>query len=386
MKRFSSVALALTLLVLSGCGGETVPPGPEESDAPPAENTEVLPPEVSPLSAEESLLQEMTLEEKVGQLFFPRVPEQNALEDVSAFHLGGYILFGRDTQEKTANDLIQTIAAWQAAAEIPLLIGVDEEGGTVVRLSSNSHLRSKKFPGPKKLWEQGVDVTAADTHEKDLLLRALGFNVNLAPVADVSMNPGDFIYERTTGGDAETARAYVSTVVKMMAQDGIGSVLKHFPGYGGSRDTHTGTAVDSRDMDVFWSSDFLPFQAGMAAGGEKTAILVSHNIVTSMDPNFPASLSPAVHQILREDLGYDGVIMTDDLIMKAVQDCVGEGSAAVMALQAGNDLLITLDYRTEISEVLAAVDSGELSEEAVDSACLRVLRWKAALGLLCPVE
>ena len=291
MKRFSWVALALTLLVLSGCGGETVPPGPEESDAPPAENTEVLPPEVSPLSAEESLLQEMTLEEKVGQLFFPRVPEQNALEDVSAFHLGGYILFGRDTQEKTANDLIQTIAAWQAAAEIPLLIGVDEEGGTVVRLSSNSRLRSKKFLGPKKLWEQGMDVTAADTHEKDLLLRALGFNVNLAPVADVSMNPSDFIYERTTGGDAETARAYVSTVVKMMAQDGIGSVLKHFPGYGGSRDTHTGTAVDSRDMDVFWSSDFLPFQAGMAAGGEKTAILVSHNIVTSMDPNFCLLLS-----------------------------------------------------------------------------------------------
>ena len=125
MKRFSWVALALTLLVLSGCGGETVPPGPEESDAPPAENTEVLPPEVSPLSAEESLLQEMTLEEKVGQLFFPRVPEQNALEDVSAFHLGGYILFGRDTQEKTANDLIQTIAAWQAAA--------DRAGGARVR-------------------------------------------------------------------------------------------------------------------------------------------------------------------------------------------------------------------------------------------------------------
>ncbi|WP_300603777.1 glycoside hydrolase family 3 protein [uncultured Oscillibacter sp.] len=402
MKRRLFAAL-IFILLLTGCGGKTVPPPPEEPDIPPAEAPEA--PEAPPEEPEEpeppedpeeaallALLEDMTLEEKAGQLFFVRVPAENAVEDVMTYHLGGYLLFGRDTQNKTANELIQTIASYQAAAELPLLIGVDEEGGTVVRVSSNPHLRSKKFSSPGKLWKQGLDALLRETREKSILLKSLGFNVNLAPVADVSTNSGDFIYDRTTGMDAEETADYTARVTEAQSFYGLGSVLKHFPGYGNNKDTHTGVAVDERSMETFLEQDFLPFQAGIAVeetvwpSGElrrlRPAVLVSHNIVNCMDPDLPASLSPEVHRILREDLGFDGVVMTDDLAMDAVKAYAADGNVAVMSLQAGNDLVVTTDYRTQIPRVIQAVKDGALEEEAVDAACLRVLRWKLELGLL----
>ena len=375
MKRLFTILLAvLSLLSLTACGGspteETsqeplVDIQPQEPEAPP----EPTPEELAAQEVED-LLASLTLEEKVGQLFFVRVPDTDAVSDVSTYHLGGYILFGRDTADKTADALIQTIQSYQDAAAvdtgIPLLIGVDEEGGTVVRVSSNPHLRASKFPSPQKAYASGgMEAVLADTREKDLLLSALGFNVNLSPVADVSTNPADFMYDRTFGQDAAATADYVAQVVSQMAEDGMGSVLKHFPGYGNNVDTHTGIAVDQRPLESFTSSDFLPFQAGMESGGGKTAVLVSHNIMTAVDGDLPASLSPKVHGLLRTDLGFDGVVMTDDL-----------------ALEAGNDLVITTDYRTQIPKVLEALESGALSEETIDTACRRVLTWKQNLGLL----
>ena len=346
------------------------PPPPATEPEPPADPVE-------------ELLTSMTLEEKVGQLFFVRCPAENAAEDVSAYHLGGYILFGRDTKDKTADALIQTIQSYQDAAAVPLLIGVDEEGGTVVRVSSNPHLRASKFQSPQKLFAGGgMEAVTADAREKDILLDALGFNVNLAPVADVSTDPGDFIYNRAFGRDAAATADYVSAVTAQMAADGMGSVLKHFPGYGNNADTHTGIAVDDRPYEDFVNGDFLPFLAGMEAGGSTTAVLVSHNIVECMDAELPASLSPNVHRILREELDFDGVVMTDDLAMDAVAAYAEDGAVAVMALEAGNDLVLTTDYRTQIPKVKEAVENGELDESVIDTACRRVLQWKQALGLL----
>ena len=388
MKRFLSAALAaLLLLALPACGAQDVTEQPpvteEEQPAPPPEPTE------EELAAQEidDLLSSLTTEEKVGQLFFVRCPADSAAEDVAAYHLGGYLLFGRDFTDKTADDVIQTIRAYQTAAAadtgIPLLIGVDEEGGTVVRVSSNPHLRSAKYPSPQKLLSQGgTEALVENTAEKDALLHGLGINVNLAPVADVSTNSGDFIYDRTFGLDAEGTSDCVTAVVEQMAADGMGSVLKHFPGYGNNADTHTGIAVDQRPLEQFESADFLPFSAGMAAGNGTTAVLVSHNIMTAVDESLPASLSPAVHDLLREELGFDGVVMTDDLAMDAVAAYSTDGAVAVMALQAGNDLIITTDYRTQIPKVLEAVENGTLSPDTIDTACRRVLTWKQALGLL----
>lgn len=392
MKRFLTAALAALLLFsLPACGGTPADDVPEVPDADTQPQEQDTPPEPTPeeLAAQqvEELLASMTLEEKVGQLFFVQVPDAEAVSDVSTYHLGGYILFGRDTADQTADSLIQTIQSYQDAAAadagIPLLIGVDEEGGTVVRVSSNPHLRSTKFPSPQKAYASGgMEAVLADTREKDLLLSALGFNVNLAPVADVSTDPNDFIYDRTLGQDASATADFVSQVVTQMSADGMGSVLKHFPGYGNNVDTHTGIAVDQRPLETFEASDFLPFQAGTEAGGGKTAVLVSHNIMAAVDDTLPASLSPAVHDLLREQLGFDGVVMTDDLAMEAVAAYSADGAVAVMALEAGNDLVITTDYRTQIPKVIEAVESGALSEDTIDTACRRVLTWKQELGMI----
>ena len=165
-----------------------------------------------------------------------------------------------------------------------------------------------------------------------------------------------------------------------MDRAGIGSVLKHFPGYGSNENTHTGISVDTRPYETFEETDFLPFAAVIAAGAP--AVLVSHNIVQCMDADLPASLSPAVHRVLRDELGFAGVILTDDLAMDALKEYAPDGHAAVLALQAGNDMVVTTDYWTEIPAVLAAVENGTLSEETIDAAAARVLRWKFHLGLL----
>lgn len=398
MKRLFAAALAaLSLLSLTACASSDEPE--QAPEAPPAaEEPEVPEPEPTPeelAAAEiEDLLASLTLEQKVGQLFFVRCPDSGAAEDVSAYHLGGYVLFGRDFQDAagawlTREQFTAAVQSYQDAAAadtgIPLLIGSDEEGGTVTRASRNPNLFEKPFSSPQKLAAQATEhgsIFSEDAWEKSSALLALGINVNLAPVADVSTDPADFIYDRALGQDAAATADYVAQVVTAMRESGIGSVLKHFPGYGSNADTHTGIALDQRSLETFRQSDFLPFAAGIEAGAGTTAVLVSHNIMAAVDPDLPASLSPAVHDLLREELGFTGVAMTDDLAMDAVAAYAQDGAVAVMALEAGNDLIITTDYRTQIPKVLEAVENGTLSMDTIDTACRRVLTWKQALGLL----
>jgi beta-N-acetylhexosaminidase len=392
MKRFLAILTAV-FLTLGLCACSSAAPDASQPDG-----SSSAPEEPQPLTAGEEalaraqeLVGSLTLEEKVGQLFFVRCPDTDAVSDIGTYHLGGYILFSRDFKDKTADDVVQTLRSYQEAASadtgIPLLIGVDEEGGTVVRVSSNPHLRSEKYASPQQLLSAGgIDALTADAAEKDALLHALGINVNLAPVADVSTDPGDFIYDRSCGRDAQGTAECVSALVDQMTADGMGSVLKHFPGYGSNVDTHTGIAVDQRPLETFETSDFLPFSAGIAAGetetGSAAAVLVSHNIMAAVDETLPASLSPAVHALLRDELGFDGVVMTDDLAMDAVSAYAADGSVAVLALQAGNDLVITTDYRTQIPLAIEAVKTGTLDEALIDTACTRVLLWKITLGLM----
>lgn len=394
MKRILAAMLAaLTVFSTAGCAkpdNSTKPVTPDQTVEPVVPSVPQLTPEEQAeqerLAAEQArekrlqtLLDSMTLEEKVGQLFFIRCPTENAVEDISTYHLGGYLLFGRDYKDGdswlTWDQFIQKIESYQDAAAIPLFIGSDEEGGTVTRASRNPNLFSETFKSPQKLnYIGGIEEILRDTDTRSRELRALGINVNFAPVCDVSTDPKDFIYDRTLGQDANMTADYVRLVVPAMTEGGTLPVLKHFPGYGNNVDTHTGIAVDQRPMETFENSDLLPFQAGIDAGAP--FVLVSHNIVTCMDADLPASLSPAVHRVLREACGFEGIAITDDLAMDAVQAYAKNGAVAVMALQAGNDMIITTDYRTQIPAVIAAVQDGTLDESVIDNACLRVLRCK----------
>lgn len=383
-------------------GEEQIPETPEQPTAPqpPLEDDtqqpeEELPPP-PPDPREETvnaILSTMTLEEKVGQLFFVRCPSANQVELIAQYHLGGYLLFTRDFKNEagdwlTEEEFLAKIASYQEASTIPLLIGVDEEGGTVARASRNPNLFPAKRRSPGAIYRSGgMEAILTDTLAVNSRLLELGINVNFAPVADISQNSEDFIYDRTLGADAPTTAAYIAAVVAQMNHctvNGetrpIGSVLKHFPGYGNNKDTHTGIAIDTRPYETFVSADFLPFMAGIEAGAG--AVLVSHNIVTSLDADLPASLSASVISVLRNELGFEGVILTDDLAMDAVKQYADNGEAAVLALKAGNSMIVTTDFETQIREVLTAVERGELTEELIDSAVRYVLYWKYDLGLL----
>ena len=327
------------------------------------------------------LLASMTQEEKVGQLFIARFPEENAPEIAAHYHLGGYILFARDFAHETPESIADKLHRVQSAQKLPMLIGVDEEGGTVNRVSRFAQYRATPFAEPQAVYATGgLAAVSDDTAEKCALLRALGINMNFAPVCDISTEPDDFMYARAFGQPAAQTADYVRTVVREMRRGGIVSVLKHFPGYGGTADTHTGIARDTRPRAVFDESDLLPFRAGMEEGAD--IVLVAHNIVECIDASRPASISPAVYTLLRAALGEDIVAITDDLAMRGLRDFIDDGSAAVAAVVAGNDLLCCTDFEAQVPAVLRAVRDGVIDEARLNQAVERVLRLKLARKIL----
>ena len=323
-------------------------------------------------------LEKMSLDEKIGQILLVRYPDNNQKEIVEKYQFGGYLFFGKDFKDKTKDEVIKMIDDSNSVSKIPLLTAVDEEGGIVVRVSSNKNLRSERFLSSSELYKNGgFDRIKADTIEKSNLLKSLGINLNLAPVVDVSVDPNDYMYNRSLQDDAETTAKFSSLVIETSKNTGVSYTLKHFPGYGNNIDTHSGSSVDSRTRKEIESNDILPFKSGIKSGAE--AILFSHNVVTSMDKDNPASLSKTLHDYVRNDLNFTGVVITDDLDMGALKDIENKN---VQALLAGNDLLISTDYVESIEKIKQAVDNKLLDEKTLDEHVLRVLAWKYYKGLL----
>ena len=387
MKKFFCVILCL---LLCGCCVQPMPKASSRATLPPEPSAQVTtqPPTQVPTQAPtlppdpvDLLLSGLTTEEKVGQLFLARCRKETAAEDIAQYHLGGLVLFDRDTEDETPESLRQTLERYQEAATIPLLIAVDEEGGSVVRISDKPAFRDAPFSSPRSLYEGGgMEALRTAEAEKDALLSDLAINVNRAPVCDITTDPAAFLYDRSLGQSPELTCQWVQIAVEEGQTYGIGCVLKHFPGYGNNADTHVGIAIENRSLEELEAQDLLPFAAGMEAGCG--AVMVSHIQVTALDAEYPASLSPAVHRYVRETMGYNGVLVTDDLVMDAISVPYGVGEAAVLAVLAGNDLLISSDFPEQYAAVLEAIREGRISEEQIDNAVRRILLWKQSLGLL----
>ena len=325
----------------------------------------------------EDRLTTMTLEEKVGQLFWARVPSNHQLEDLQSYHLSGYILFGRDFEGRSLEDMKALTKGYQATAKIPLLIGSDEEGGTVTRISS---ILDTPFQSPMALYQQGgMEAVLSETKQKAELLKSVGINAGLFPVADLARNRSAFIYDRTIGQDAQTTASYVQQVVEELKKSKVGSTLKHFPGYGDNGDSHTALIQDNRSLDELRQADLLTFQAGIDAGAD--SVLVSHNILSKID-TVPSSISPKITDLLRKELHFKGVIMTDDLDMAGLANFVNQEEAAFQVILAGNDLILGSSYQTQIPYLLKKISYGELTEDRIDESVRRILTWKYDLGLL----
>ena len=381
MKIFFSLLLTLTLALCSCASEAPVDTEPEVTRVVAPEDTESTGQPSTDTVAEpdpvEDLLASMTLEEKVGQMILVRVDSNSktAIKNIEKYHVGGYVLFASEFADRNPFTAADYVKSLQDASKIPLIIATDEEGGTVVRVSKYKQYRATPFEQPRALIAK--DSVSSDTKERCKLLASLGINLNLAPVADISTNKTDFIYYRSAG-DVNAAVNYVKTFVE--SSGGVGTTLKHFPGYGGNADTHTGTATDTRDYKTFEERDFLPFKAGIEAGAD--VVMVSHNTVLCMDKDRPASLSQEVHRILREELEFDGIITTDDLSMDAITKICGAGEAGVMAVEAGNDLVCCSDLKVNYDAILAAVKSGRISEERINESVRRILKFKLDNGII----
>ncbi len=328
------------------------------------------------------LLSSMTSEQKVGQILLAGCPETEGAADASKYHLGGYVLFGRDLNGKTKEEIVKNLASYNQSADIPMVIAVDEEGGTVSRLSGNYELISHEFLSPRELFESGgIDLIESDTVEKSHILSSLGINVNLAPVCDICTYSGDFMYDRSIGQSPQITADFVSVFVNASQRNMVSATLKHFPGYGSNLDTHTGIAIDKRTYETFVQNDFIPFIAGIKAGAN--FVLVNHNIVKCMDERNPSSISPEVHRVLRDELGFTGVVITDDLSMDGVGAYMEEEySKYVAAVIAGNDMLIVREYKVAYDDISDALEKNILDEKLLDHAVFRVLAWKLSKGLI----
>ena len=331
-------------------------------------------------SEAQKILEKMSLEEKVGQLFLVRFNE-DATKQVKGYYPGGYVLYACDFEDQTKEKITSKLQSLQDESKYPLVFAVDEEGGDVTRVSRYKAFRDEKFKSPQELYHAGgYELLEKTEKEKAELLLSLGLQMNLAPVADVSVDPNDYIYDRTLGEDAHVTAEYIEKMVGYANNSGLIATLKHFPGYGNNKDTHTGIAIDKRSYEAFLNEDYLPFKKGIEAG--VPAILVSHNIITCLDEQYPATLSKKVIAELRQTLNFSGIIVTDDLAMDAVKSYVENNEAATLAINAGNDLIITSDFITMYEEVMENIAKGKISISTVDTAVKRILAWKLAYNIL----
>ena len=322
------------------------------------------------------LVNKMSLERIVGSLFMPH-HTSNSLEDVSKYHLGGLVLFGGAFKNKTREDILKMIEELQSRADYPLFLAVDEEGGSVVRVSSNRNLKVKGFSSPRSLYTKGgFELIRTDNQEKNELLKSLGLNINLAPVLDISTDKSDYIYYRSIGLSPELTGEFAKVIIESSKDSGIVNVMKHYPGYGKNKDTHKTSSLDTRSKEEV-ERDLIPFKKAILSGAE--AIMISHNTVEVLDSINPASISINNHNYLRNTLDFREMVITDALNMGATADIEDIGLKAILA---GNNIIITKNYVKNIEEIINYVKAGNLSKEYLKALAVKVIAWKISMGLI----
>lgn len=324
-----------------------------------------------------NIVNNMTIDEKISQIFLVRVPQEEKQQEFINYQFGGYLFFERDFKNKTKNEVIEMINDFQEKSKIPLLTAIDEEGGKVSRISSNKNLVNEPFKSSQELYHLGgFELIKQDTINKSNILNELGLNLNLAPVVDISINENDYMFERSFGKDKELTSKYAKTVIETSKNTNVSYTLKHFPGYGNNIDTHVNSSIDERSYHDILNNDLLPFKEGINARCE--AILISHNIIENIDSS-PASLSPSIHNLLRNELNFTGIIITDDMYMGAVKEI---DNAITKAILAGNDLIITTEYEKSFQEVKNSLTNNILNENQITKLATRIIAWKLYKGLL----
>ena len=343
----------------------------------------------------DGLISEMSLEDKIYQMFFTTPEDVTGVglvvaagdttkEALKNHPVGGIVYFTSNFENR--NQTIEMIKNTQEYSPIPLFISVDEEGGLVSRLGSNTEMGTTKHPpmqvigatnNPDEAYKIGEQL-AED-------LKSIGFNVDFAPVADVLINPDNQeIGNRSFGSDPNLVSEMVTSLVEGLEDNGVSATLKHFPGHGSTTvDSHTGYSASARTLDELRNNEFLPFKAGIDVGAD--FIMISGmTLINATDEKVPCSLSKeVVTDILITELGYEGIIITDSFKMGAITEQYSSGDAAVKAVEAGVDMILMPENLSEAhNALLLAVQNEQLSEERINKSVKKILTKKLENGIL----
>lgn len=332
-------------------------------------------------------IKEMSPEEKIGQLLMPAFREfqysdsveelTRSMEEVlEEYQVGGIILFKENIKNK---DQVQTlIEDLQVKSNIPLWIGVDEEGGIVSRIASNPDMGYDPMPlafdiGETDDTEQAYEVGKA----LGSMLKELGFNMDFAPVADIWSNPNNqVIGKRSFGKDPEQVSKMVNEVVRGLQEEEIISVIKHFPGHGDTdEDSHVGRAYVDRSLEELLERELIPFQN--AIDQEVEGVMIAHVELPQIDEGVPATLSHRIiTEILKKKMAFKGLIITDALDMEAITKQFGKGEAALQSFMAGTDILLMPDVKEAYSHLLEAYEDGIITDERLEESVYKILYTK----------
>ena len=339
------------------------------------------------------VLDSMTLEEKVNQLFMI-TPEaltgvgtviqagDGTREALAEHPVGGLIYFAQNLKDpdQTRTMLENTQEYASARSGFPIFLSVDEEGGQVARVGSNPAFGVPEIGNMSEVGAGGDTQEAYETGSTiGAYLKDLGFNMDAAPDADVLTNPANEVVKyRSFGSDPDLVSRMAAAELKGLNDQGIIGMYKHFPGHGGTTaDSHEGYVYVEENLEELKSGALVPFQDGADNG--LRVIMVSHIACPEVTgDNTPATLSrQLVTDLLREDMGFDGLVITDALNMGAITEQYSSGEAAVAALNAGVDmLLMPADFQAAYDGVMAALENGELTEERIDESVRRILEIK----------
>lgn len=388
-----AVLLLLVVSLLAAC--DPTPDLPGSSVPTPTVPVETLPPLPTPEPTPEPTptpdpiaerLAELTTEQKVGQLLVAGIegttPGQDGAQALRTAQVGGIILFRRNIEgAEQLTGLLNGLKALNGSG-VPLFLCVDQEGGRVDRMPPEL----KRTPSARAVGEADVGGAYGALLAEECA--AFGFNLDFAPCLDVWSNPENTVIgDRALGTEWEqVARLGLEALEAMGPAQGVIPAVKHFPGHGDtSVDSHVALPVVDKSLEELQQRELLPFQQAIEAG-TAPVVMAAHILLTQIDPEYPASLSQIViTDLLRGELGFDGVVCTDDLTMGAISNTYGIGEAAVLAVEAGCDLLLVCHGAHQLAEarlaLLEAVDQGRISQERLDESVYRILALKQAYGL-----
>lgn len=359
-------------------GGEDVQDPADQSGS--AEGSDIV----------EKTLADMSLRDKVCQMMFVRPESITGIDVVTAagdttksaleqYPVGGIVYFAQNMESK--DQVKEMIDNSQSYSKVGLFISTDEEGGMVNRLMNT--VGTTYIDSMYNYKDEGIQKAHDNAYTIASDMAALGFNMDFAPVADVWSNPDNTVIgERAYSDDYSQAAELVGSAVKGFEDGDIMCTLKHFPGHGDTaEDSHYSSAYVKRTKDEIMADEMQPFTAGIDAGAE--FVMVGHLIVPDID-ELPATLSYKITtEMLRNEMHFEGIAITDSLAMSSIADNYGVGESAVMSIKAGIDMLLDpTDIDTAIDAVVQAVESGDITEDRIDESVRRILTLKEKQGLL----